>query len=217
MKITKQQLKQIIKEELQSVITEQYTRAQIRDMTPQQAQQAAIQLRRDTGGDFNYEMMQDLNQRASNIGGISSLDPKSFDPITKGVAAAREAFPTASKFADAALGFIPGLGTGISVADLRADDTDYGDKSQAATDLKTSMALDLIPGGGALKGPVKTGARVARGAKAVTKAGRGLTGADAIKKVTRTSPGKPPALAASSPRPAALGVFGRGRIMEEDK
>ncbi len=30
-------------------------------------------------------------------------------------------FPTASKFADAALGFIPGVGTGISVADLSAE------------------------------------------------------------------------------------------------
>jgi hypothetical protein len=217
MRIALKELEQIIREELTQLLSEQYTRSDIRNMTPQQAQRAAAQLNRDTGGNFDYEMMTDLTQRSLNIGGISSLDPGSFDPITKGVAAAREAFPRVSKFADAALGFVPGVGTGISVADLRADDTDYGDKPQAATDLKTSMALDLIPGGSALKGPVKTGARVARGAKALTKAGRGLTGADAIKKVTRTSPGESPALAASTPRPSALGVFGRGRIMEEDK
>ena len=58
MRIALKELEQIIREELTQLLSERYTRSDIRNMTPQQAQRAAAQLSRDTGGNFNHEMMQ---------------------------------------------------------------------------------------------------------------------------------------------------------------
>ena len=146
MKLTKTHLRQIIKEELQNILSEQYTTSDIRKMTPQQAQQAFAKLPVDAPSG----MRDDLLSRSQGIGAVSSLDPKTFDPITKGVKWARENYPKTAAAADVLGSILPGAGETVGLADLRSADTDY-EKEKASGDFVKSVALGAIPGGRAVK------------------------------------------------------------------
>ena len=146
MKLTKTHLRQIIKEELQNILSEQYTKADIRKMTPQQAQQAFTGL----GSDVDPRVYDDLLDRSQGIGSISSLDPETFDPVTKGLKWAREKFPKATAGAEVLGSVFSGVGETVALADLRGAET-YEQEDELKDQFKQSVALGAVPGGRATK------------------------------------------------------------------
>jgi hypothetical protein len=124
-----------------------YTKADIRNMTPREAAEAAARHRRETGGyearGYSSDIIGDLQDRALRQGSISAHET---DPVVRGLAHGRKNYPITTATAEFAGGLIPGVSSAISLADLKMID-DPAKEAAARKRLYTDVALDLIPGG----------------------------------------------------------------------
>jgi len=124
-----------------------FSKADIRNMTPEDAAAAVIKYKEDTGGyesrGYNADVFSDLQDRALGQGSISAHET---DPVVRGLAYGRKNYPIATKTAEFGGSFLPGVGEVISLADLRMTD-DPVEEREARSAFLQNVAMSAIPGG----------------------------------------------------------------------